>query len=75
MNENLYPIRAQGTIFNKTVIRKIGPEVWLRRKKFKDVCLLFPQVHLTYKVDLVNLFRDKLDRISVREVASYTLKP
>ena len=46
-----------------------------KKKKFKDVCLPFPQVHLTYKVDLVNLFRDKLDRISVRELASYTLKP
>lgn len=72
MNENLYPIRAQSTILNKTVIRKIGTEVWLRRKKkIKDVCLPFTQVHLTYKVDLMNLFRDKLDRISVRDLLTH----
>jgi hypothetical protein len=39
MNENLYPIRAQSTILNKTVIRKIGTEVWLRRKKKLKTCV------------------------------------
>ena len=35
------------------------------------MCLPFTQVHLTYKVDLMNLFRDKLDRISVRDLLTH----
>ena len=42
-----------------------------KKKKIKDVCLPFTQVHLTYKVDLMNLFRDKLDRISVRDLLTH----